>query len=120
MFTCQRCRIQGASVVDRLVGQSPEIDVRWIERRPGALGHQGNDHLPPEVGIPGGAQTTVPAIPTGHRRGVLAPGDHGHPEPQPRLSKKPGNRPDTASYSGVSWSVVMSSTGSLESLSSRV
>src|SRR5229473_8310429 len=79
-FTCWHRRIGGVSVVDRLVGQGPEIDVRWTGGCPGALGHQDDDHLLPGVGIPGGAQATVPAIPAGHRRDVVAPGDHGDAE----------------------------------------
>ena len=38
-------------VVDRLVGQGPEIeaDVRWTGGSPGALGHENGDHLLPGV-----------------------------------------------------------------------
>jgi len=38
--------------------------------------HQDDDHLLPWVGIPGGAQATVPAVPTGYCGNVVAPGDH--------------------------------------------
>jgi len=40
------------------------------------------------------------------------------PNPQPWLSKKPETRPDTAFCSGVCWSVVMSSTDSLDRMRS--
>ncbi|SRR6266480_87586 len=33
------------SVVDRLVGQRPEVDVRWTRRSQEALGHQEGDHV---------------------------------------------------------------------------
>ena len=48
---CARRLPRGISVVDRLVGQGPEIeaDVRWAGRRPGALGHQDGDHILPGV-----------------------------------------------------------------------
>jgi len=36
-------------VVDRLVGQGPEIDVRWTGGCPGALSHQDDDHVLPGV-----------------------------------------------------------------------
>src|SRR6266851_5963140 len=71
---------EGVSVVDRLVGQGPEIDVRWAGGCPGALGHQDDDHVLSGVGIPGGAQATVPAVPARYRRDVITPGDHGDAE----------------------------------------
>ena len=77
----------GDSVVDGLVGQGPEIDVRWAGGCPGALGHQDDNHVLPGVGIPGGAQAAVPAVPTGYRRNVVAPGDHGDAE-SPTLAVK--------------------------------
>src|SRR5437773_10809218 len=81
--------VPGSSlVVDRLVGQGPEIDVRWTGGSPGALGHQDGDHVLPWVGIPGGAQAAVPAVSTGYRRDVVAPGDHGDAEPPAMAVKK--------------------------------
>src|SRR5204862_6874466 len=75
-------------VVDRLVGQGPEIDVRWPGGCPGALSHQDDDHLLSGVGISGGVQAAVPAIPTGDRRDVVALGVHGDAEPPAKVVKK--------------------------------
>ena len=54
----------GVSVVDRLVGHGPEIDVRWAGGCPGALGHQDDDHL-----------LSVPSVPS-HPYGVARHGQH--------------------------------------------
>ena len=40
---------EGVSVVDRLVGQRPERDVRWVGGSEEALGHEDGDHLLPGV-----------------------------------------------------------------------
>src|SRR5437588_9558027 len=67
---------EGVSVVDRLVGQSPERDVRWAGGSEEALGHEDGDHLLPGVRIPGGAHAAIPAVATRYRRDVVALGDH--------------------------------------------
>jgi hypothetical protein len=73
----------GVLVVDRLIGRGPEVeaDIRWTGGSPGPLGHENDDHILSGIGIPGGAQTAIPAQTAGHRRDVVASGDHRDAEP---------------------------------------
>src|SRR5579872_4354119 len=70
------------SVVDGLIGRSPEIeaDVRWPGRIPGALSHEDGDHVLCGVRTPGGSHAAVPAEATGNRRDIVAPSDYRHAE----------------------------------------
>jgi hypothetical protein len=112
---------RNTSVVDRLVGRGPEIeiDVRSPGGIPDALGHQDPDQVLLRVRIPGRTIAAVPAEPSGDRPHIVTPGDHDMPKPQPRLSQKPGKKSETAFCSGVMWSVVISSTESLDRMRSR-
>src|SRR2546422_1331025 len=70
------------SVVDRLIGRGPEVQVDGRQQREhGALGHQDRHHVLGGVGRPRGAIAAIPAEPPRHRRQVVAPGHHRHPEP---------------------------------------
>ncbi len=68
---------------------------------------------------PGSEDQEVPRPPSQpYRPGVAARSSRRvtmeTPNPQPRLSKSPGSKPDSAFCAGVSWSVVIVSTDGLD------
>src|SRR3954466_11898663 len=52
-----------ASVVDRLVGERPEVaeDQRWVRGGEGGVGEQRDDHVLARRAVPRGAEATVPS-----------------------------------------------------------
>src|SRR5215213_6790920 len=76
------CAPSGALVVDRLIGRGPEIekDTRRTGGIPDALAHQDTDQLLLGIHVPGRAVATVPAITSGGRRQIVAPGHDGDAE----------------------------------------
>ena len=66
------------------------IDIRATGRIPDALGHQDRYHILFGVRIPGSAVAAVPAVPSGNRCQIVAPGDHGHAETPPVVVPEAG------------------------------